>query len=738
MANAHGECLVEPAPTNEAVMVPELGLRDYVHILLARRWWFVIILIGIVGLTAIYTFTATPIYEAQAKLLVEAGQRGGARGAGGVLGELMSMTRARTLETQIEIIKSATVMRPARTAVGLQPEGRRPRIRVSGLRDADVVTIACQSEDRALAAKLANAVADEYVLMTLERNQLAAKQGREFVAAQSASAREELRAAEDALKQFREASGITAVGEAAMSLVARAQNQADEANKAQAAVSAGKAEGAALRKKLAGDQPFLVASQTFVRNPLVDNLRGELASLESERAHLAAEFAPTSQKVKALDGQIKQIRTQMSREAERVVSSEARVNPVDNELRNQLIAAEVRLLGDIERRDAVQRGLRETREQLQRLPADQRKAAELQRAVTVTERTYLMLVEKLQELRLSEESAIPSATVIEQAVLPLEPIKPNKKRYLLLGAFFGVLLAFAGALLVNYLDDTFGTVQEIEQEMGLPVLAVVYRTPPDVKPLLKSPLGRSAFAEAFRLLRSGLRFSAVKRPISTLVVTSVTMGEGKSTISANTAIAWAESGQRTILVDADLRRPTQHKVLDLENSVGLTSYLINDVRLQDAIQQTPYTNLSFLSSGPLPPNPGELFESTAMRQLVAELRQMADIVILDAPPGMILADTQVLASICDATLFVVDIATTKRPALRRMADVFGREGNFVPGVVVNKARRAPGSYYYHYSYDYSQYYTDEEDGVKKKRRKRKHADDAEDPAPVDAETSPDE
>ena len=187
---------------------------------------------------------------------------------------------------------------------------------------------------------------------------------------------------------------------------------------------------------------------------------------------------------------------------------------------------------------------------------------------------------------------------------------------MLMGIVLGLLLALAVAVLVNHLDDTFGTIQEIERQLGTSVLTVVYRVGPDEDPLLTSPLGRSSFAEAFRMLRSALRFSAVKRPIDTLVITSPGVGEGKSTVSTNTAIACAEGGQRTIIVDADLRRATLHKVLHLRNNTGLTNCPVNGVNPAEALQDTPYPNLRLLSSGPLPPNPGELLDSDAMRTLI--------------------------------------------------------------------------------------------------------------------------
>ena len=699
---------MESTVPEEALIGPEIGLREYLQILLRRRWWFIATFLAVVGAVAIYCFAATPIYEAAAKLLVETGQKGGGAQAGDVLGDLMGMARARTIETQIELIKSATVMGPALEAAGLTQDGRTPRIKIQGLRDTDIVTIVCQSPNPQLAARLANAIAEEYVQMSLVRNRQVAQKGREFVEQQLAGAENELQETEQALKEFREQSGVTAVGEAVTSLITRMQAGEERTSELRAAVAADRAEMAALRRRLGSEHPLVVASQTLVRNPLLDSLRADLGRLEAERASLAPEFAPTSQRVKAVERRIKEIRDQMAREVERVVSSESRVNPVESDLRRRLVVAEVQLLADQERSAAADRALAETRTEVKRLPEDQRKAAELQRAVTVAENRYLALIAKQQDLRLAEESEIPGASVIEYAQPPDSYIKPNKNRNLLLAVFLGLLLAWGLALLVNYLDDTFASVEEVERDLGLPVLTIVYYLPRTEQTLLSSPLGKSPFAESFRMLRSGLRFSGVKRPFSTLVVTSPGVGEGKSTVALNLAIASAEGGQRTILVDSDLRRPALHNMLGLAKSVGLTNCLVNGAGLEEALQPTQYPNLSFLASGPLPPNPGEVLDSEAMQQLIAKLGEMADLVIFDSPPAMMLADAEVLGRACDATLLVMEIEATKRPALRRLVDVFSRDEISMPGIVVNKARRAPGSYYYYYYY-YSHYYGDEEE-----------------------------
>ncbi|MDI9584122.1 MAG: polysaccharide biosynthesis tyrosine autokinase [Acidobacteriota bacterium] len=687
----------------------EVGLRDYILILYRRRWWFIGVYLAIIALITVITFTATPIYGARAKLLVEASRFGSTgSGASDVLTGITGVAQARTVETQIELIRSALVLRPALEKLGIDPETEMPGVIVETIPGTDIITVSARAPDPLMAPKIANGIAQEYVELTLQRNRQTATQGREFIEKQAEEVRTELAQAEADLTAFRQGAGITSVDEAVTSLIEEAQRQSEEANRADAQVAATQAEVQALRARLGRGDGFIKDAETVERNPAVDTLRGKLLGLEAERAALISDYAPTSQKVTAIDKQIAAVKKQLESQVDRVVSEESRVDPVNAEVLKRLALAEVELSADRQRANAVRRGLAEAQAAMDRLPDDQRQAAELERSVRVAENRYLTLMAKLQDLQLAEMVEIPSATVIQAADSPAPKVSPSRKKNLLFAIFFGFLVALGVALLVNYMDNTYASVQEMEEQLGVSTLAVIFRQTGRENILLSSPMGKSPFAEAFRMIRSALRFSSVNRAISSLVMTSVAMGEGKSTVSVNTAIACAEGGQRVILVDADLRRPSQHRIFDYDNTTGLTSCLVDGVPIDDVLHETDYPNLRIMTSGPIPPNPGELLDSSAMRDLVQRLKGMCDLVILDTPPGTILADAMVLTRIADAAVIVVDIESTKRPALRRLVELFKREGHFLPGVVINKAKQAPGSYYYYGSYYYSEYYGDED------------------------------
>lgn len=687
------------------------GLRDLLAILQRRMWWFIATFLVVVGGAAAITFSATPIYEARAKLLVEP-DAGARRGMPEVFSDITHFIRARNVETVIEVVESPEVLVPAAEAAGVELDTLLLHIRVEPVRATDILWISCESPDPMQAVRMANAVAEKYVELTLDWRQRGARQARGFVMEQLATAEARLARAEEALTEFSRQAGAYAVEAAANSQLERRQEQEAAVRQLEAEVAAGEAELAAIRRKLRNESEFLTGSRVMQRNPVLDGLRAELGNLETERAGLLEVYAPTNERVRALDRRMDEIRRLMATETERQIGSEQLVNPVDADLTRRMAMAEVDLRGTRERAAAARRTLRDIDARVERIPQDQRTAAELRRELDIAEKAYLTLKQREQELLLAEAFEIPGATVLEKAQPPRFPIKPNKQRNLMLAAYLGLMVAIGVVLLVHYWDDTFGSVEELEQAVGLPVLSLIYHMK-GTRPILTALPSRSPFAEAFRILRSALRFSTVKRPISTLVVTGPDISAGKSTTALNLAIACAQAGQRTILVDADLRRPSLHRVLELSNNRGLTNCVIEDQDPAELLQETQCADLRFLSTGPLPPNPAELFESENMHKVIERLSGISDLVVFDASSAMTLVDAQVLARRCDGCLLVLSLDQTKRPVLKRLVDVLAREGIYMPGIVLNKMHRAAGGYYYYYHYHYQRQYGEDDTNAQK-------------------------
>jgi non-specific protein-tyrosine kinase len=293
-------------------------------------------------------------------------------------------------------------------------------------------------------------------------------------------------------------------------------------------------------------------------------------------------------------------------------------------------------------------------------------------------------------------------TILSPAQEPTSPVSPNVPRNILFGAVAGLVLAGCIIFLLEYLDDTIKAPDDAQRILNLPTLGAITRISGIHKPadhLITLLHPRSPIAEAYRVLRTNLRFSGIENPTGAVLVTSGGPAEGKTTTAANLAITMAQSGKRVVLVDTDLRRPSIHKFFDLPNNVGLSSLFLGDAQsLDQVIQPTAIEGLRVLTSGQVPPNPAEVLESKQMNEILSRLRAQSDMVILDSPPVLAVADASILGSRCSGAVLVVDAGHTRSELSRRAVETLGQTKVKVLGVVLNKlsSRRASGYYYYYY------------------------------------------
>lgn len=290
------------------------------------------------------------------------------------------------------------------------------------------------------------------------------------------------------------------------------------------------------------------------------------------------------------------------------------------------------------------------------------------------------------------------AEVTDPATVDTHPVSPRIALNLVVAGLIGLLIGLAVAFARQILDRTVTSLQHIQELTESPVLANVgFENGLKSHPLLTDLGGFAPRTEAFRLLRTNLQFLDVDEQPRCLVISSAVQGEGKTMTSTNLAIALAQAGRRTLIIDADLRRPRVAGQLGLDAAIGLTTVLVGKVELEDAIQVHEPTGLHFLASGGRPPNPTEILQSRLARDLVKRLRDTYEVLIIDAPPLLPVADASVLSSMSDGTILVVKHGKTTREqvneAITRLQQVNGR----LFGVVVNMIpRRAANNYYYYY------------------------------------------
>ena len=349
--------------------------------------------------------------------------------------------------------------------------------------------------------------------------------------------------------------------------------------------------------------------------------------------------------------------------------------------------------------------LAQTQEALNNI-TDDTERTRLETSLAQYRSTYSTLVASYQQVRIAESQALNNIVVAEPAVNPETPIRPRVMTNTLLAAIVGLLLALGTAFLVEYLDDTVKTPDDVSRVSGLSTLGAIARLKDidGTRQLIAWLRTKAPESEAYRTLRTNIQFSSVDKPIRSLLVTSSSPGEGKSTTTANLAVVLAQTGQRVIAVDTDLRRPVLHKVFGVPNNMGLTTALLggDTAPIESYLQPTEIDSLSVLTSGPIPPNPSELLGSNRMGHLVERLTEAADIVIFDSPPVLAVTDAAVMGRQVDGVLLVADAGHTREHALAGATAELQKTGTNLLGVALNRLDTRRGGYQYYYYYYYSE------------------------------------
>lgn len=354
-------------------------------------------------------------------------------------------------------------------------------------------------------------------------------------------------------------------------------------------------------------------------------------------------------------------------------------------------------------------------------PENRNERDRLTRLVARNQTTFNNLSKSLEDLRLAEAQTTDNITLTTPAQAAAAPIRPRVLFNTLLALIVGALIGLGIAFLIEYLDDTIKTPDHVRDLTGLATLGNVIHlegASPDQR-MIAHMAPKSLGAEAYRVLRTNLQFSALDKPLTTLACTSAMPGEGKSTTISNLAAVMAQSDKRVILVDADLRRPSLHKLLKLPNNVGLSTALLDKGRDPAVyLQDTDMPNLRVMTTGPIPPNPAEMLNSARMHEMIEVLKSEADLVLFDTPPVLAVADTSILASQVDGTLLVVWAGKTRGELLMQAVERLQSLSIQPLGVVLNKLTQRKGGYYYSNYYYYASREGSEEAGQRAGRRRR--------------------
>ena len=309
------------------------------------------------------------------------------------------------------------------------------------------------------------------------------------------------------------------------------------------------------------------------------------------------------------------------------------------------------------------------------------------------------------------DAAIPKTTMVQitdSAEPGKSPVRPNKPVNIALGVIFGLLMGVGLAFFIEYLDTSVKTIDDVERTFQAPVLGVI---PQNIGYLLEEG-SESKHAEAYRVLRTNLLFSRTDEKLNTIVVVSAGAGEGKSTTTINLATVFAQAGNRVLIVDSDLRRPTLHKLFKVANNLGLTNYLLKQNTLSEVVQTTPVPNMDFMASGRLPNSSMGILGSSQMKEMIAELKQRYDFIFFDSPPILGVSDASILASEVDLVMQVIQYRRYPQPMTIRAKQMIEKVGGNFVGLVLNNINMSQDEGYYYYSGYYQDYYYSREAGEK--------------------------
>ncbi|WP_353095815.1 polysaccharide biosynthesis tyrosine autokinase [Tissierella praeacuta] len=303
--------------------------------------------------------------------------------------------------------------------------------------------------------------------------------------------------------------------------------------------------------------------------------------------------------------------------------------------------------------------------------------------------------------------------VIDEAQIPDSPVKPRPMLNMAIAGVLGLMSGIFLAFLLEFLDNTIKTSDDVEKHLELPVLGAIPIVRNEESQLISITNPKSPVSEAFRTLRTNIQFSSIDRELKTIIVTSSSPTEGKSTISANLASILAQSDRKVLLIDCDFRKPKVHQNFGLSNLQGITNVLMGDKNISDVVHKyESLDNFNILTSGPIPPNPAELLGSKKMRNLLESLKEDYDTIILDTPPVGLVTDSAVLSTIADGLIYVTAVGQIDVEVIKRAKELLDKVSANIIGVVLNKVPIEGRSYY---KYQYYNYYGEDDNGGKKKR-----------------------
>ena len=560
-----------------------------------------------------------------------------------------------------------------------------------------VIDVGFTSLDPAKAARIANAVGDAYLVEQVEARYDAAKRASTWLNERMQGLAQQVQSAEKAVAEYRTTHKIVETSTGAIDKQQVAELSAQLAlSRARTVETRAKFEQAERTLSRGGN---MAAVAEVLQSPVIASLRTQEAEVARREADLTSRYGPLYPQVVTVRAELADIRRGIKSESDRIITNLKSEYEVAQKREQSLQESIDRLTGVATQNDEVRIRLRE-----------------LERDAETTRSLYQSFLSRFKETREQTTLETSDSRVISQATAPVTPSSPRKSIYYGLGLILGLVIGVCGAFLVEYIENGYATAEAVENALNIPVFAMM---PALSKAEIDSagkgetimtyvatkPMAR--FSEAVRSARVALSLSNVDNPPRLVLVASSVPGEGKSTMASSMAVSAATSGQRTLLVDADLRHPSSSKAFGLGETAGLVELLAGTVKPEQVIRAFSNMSLSVLPSGAATKNPPDLLGSQRMRALLQSIRDNYDLVIIDAPPVTAVIDSLVIAPHVDKIVFVIEWETTPREVVARAMNVLGDNRDRVAGVLLNKVdldqMRFRQSYYSYYNRRYGKY-----------------------------------
>ncbi len=699
-----------PSPDGEGNDLA-VTLRQYLYMVVKRKWLILGIALAFTVLGSVRTLLQTPLYLATVRIQIE---REPAKIVEGGTTSPVEAGSSDFLRTQYELLKSRAMAERVVSSLRLyEDEGFfKPRdvsalgllsgalsskrqlpppsvlqgwaakivlgnVTVLPVPGSRLVDVSYLDPSPARAQHIANGYADAYVASNLDKRFEANSYAKTFLDDQIKQLKIRMEEAEKALLAFAEKEKMVEVTDKA----SIAENNLAAANAAVGQLISERIKNEQLWHQL--ENATAINLPQLLSNPVIEVLRGQRKALETEYQEKLENFKPSFPAMVQISNKIKEVDRQLAAEVKTI--------------RNSLKAAYESSL-------SLENEMKARIETLREVVLDlQKKGIQyniLKREVETNRGLYNSLLQRYKEVDIAGGVGTNNIFIVDRAMVPGAPSEPNFPRALMLSLALGLGAGVGISLLLELLDDRVRTPEEIEQLSALATLGIIPRleSMEGLDAALKDP--RSAVAEAYRSLATALQFSTNSGLPRSIAVTSAGPGEGKSTTAIAISRHFAQMGLKVLIVDADLRKPSLHKKLDLQNSIGLSNYLTGSSLPPEVLQRTDHPNLAFMASGPLPPNAADLLSGTRVYSLISLGAEVFDLMVFDSPPLLGLADAQLLASASAATIFVVGAGEKGKGMIRSALRRLQLARITLLGAVLTKFDPKSVGYTYGYGYGY--------------------------------------